>query len=117
MGIDLRALASNFREHGRELLPTASVRFDRDSRLLAAFSPVADPCIVQPLPGSLRVGHYEDDGLKFDEVDRYGNRLTYTTADQVRRVATITDISQWNRAVLGFLLSLPSDTKIVLYWC
>ena len=31
MGIDLQALASNFREHGGEMLATASLRFDRYS--------------------------------------------------------------------------------------
>lgn len=117
MGIDLRALASNFRERGGELVSTASLRFDRDARLLALFTPNAKPCVVQPLPTGLKVGHYEDDGLKFDEKDRYGQPLTFTNSELLGQLPAIDEISEWNRAILTFLLSLPTTTKIVLYWC
>jgi hypothetical protein len=38
MGIDLKMLASNFRERDGEILSTASIRLDRDPRLLSFFS-------------------------------------------------------------------------------
>jgi hypothetical protein len=117
MGIDLKALATNFREQGGEFLATASLRFDRDPRLLLLFSSDARPTLVQPLPTGLKIGHYEDAGLKFDEKDRYGRPLTFTTPEQVRALRDIQDISEWNRAVLAFLVSLPPGTCIVLYWC
>lgn len=117
MGIDLKALASNFREHQGEMLSTANLRFDRDLRLFALFSQQASPSVVSPLPEGLKVGHYEDAGLRFDEKDRYGQPLTYTTSARIRSLPTVAEISDWNRAVLAFLLALPIDRRIVLYWC
>src|SRR5205807_2669341 len=117
MGIDLKVLASHFREHRGDLLSTASLRFDRDMRFLSLFSQQADPCIVQPLPHGTKIGHYEDQGLRFDEKDRYGNPLTFTTPEQLEAIRDINEISDWNRAVMAFLFALPSGTRIVLYWC
>lgn len=117
MGIDLRVLASNFREHRGEFLSTASIRFDRDPRLLSLFSRDAQPCLVQPLPAGIKVGHYEDEGLKFDEKDRYGQLLTFTTPEQLESLRLVQDIAEWNRAVIAFMLALPRGTRIVLYWC
>ena len=53
MGIDLKVLASHFRERRGEFLATASLRFDRDQRLLAQFSADAEPCLVRPIPEGL----------------------------------------------------------------
>ena len=117
MGIDLIALASNFRERRGEMLSTASLRFDRDHRILALFSKDAQPCRVLPLPEGLKVGRYEDAGLRYDDKDRYGNPLTFTTSDLLGDIPEIEEICEWNRAVLAFLLALPPETRIVLYWC
>lgn len=27
------------------------------------------------------------------------------------------DLAPWNRAALAYLLALPPDARIVLYWC
>ena len=117
MGIDLKILASNFRERRGELLSTASLRADRDPRLLSVFSTEAVPCIVQPLPEGLKVGHYEDGGIRFDDKDRHGRPLTFTTPQQLKTLRDIEEINEWNRAIVAFLLALPADTKIILYWC
>lgn len=117
MGIDLQVLASHFRERRGELLATASLRFDRDQRLLAQFSIDAEPCLVHPLPEGLKVGHYEDEGLKFDEVDRYGKPLTFTTSADLKNLHPPDDLAPWNVAVLAFLKALPPDTRLVLFWC
>lgn len=117
MGIDLKILASNFRERRGELLSTASLRLDRDPRLLSLFSKEATPCLVQSLPEGLKVGHYEDEGLKFDQNDRYGKPLTFTTPEQLQVLPLLEEMSDWNRAALAFLLALPPGTRIVLYWC
>src|SRR5437868_1381468 len=101
MGIDLKILASHFREHRGEFLATASIRLDRDPRLLSLLSSDAVPRLVEPLPEGLKVGHYEDEGLRFDENDRYGKRLTFTSPDQIRSLASVEDISDWNRAALA----------------
>jgi hypothetical protein len=117
MGIDLKLLASNFRERRGELLSTATIRLDRDPRLLFLFSKDARPCVVQPFPAGVKIGQYEDDGLKFDENDRYGQPLTFTTPEQVQTLRAPDDISDWNRACIAFLLTLPPGTRVVLYWC
>jgi hypothetical protein len=116
VGIDLEVMASHFRERRGEFLPTATLRFDRDSGLFGQLDPQATPCLVRPLPEGLKVGRYEDQGLTFTEVDRSGQPLTFTTSADLRRLRVPDDVAPWNRAVLAFLLALPSDTRIVLYW-
>lgn len=117
MGLDLKILASNFRERRGEFLSTASLRIDRDAGLMAQLVSDAVPCIVHPLPEGLKVGHYEDEGLRYDEADRYGKLLTYTTPDELRAIRVVDGMSQWNKAALAFLLALPADSRVVLYWC
>jgi hypothetical protein len=89
----------------------------RDSALLAQLAPDSEPCLVQPLPPGLKVGHHEDEGLRWDEVDRQGQPLTFTTSTALRRLRLPDDLSPWNRAVLAFLWALPPDSRIILYWC
>lgn len=117
MGIDLKVLASSFRERRGEILPTASLRFERDQRILAQLDREATPCLVQQLPAGLKVGNYEDDGLTFTDKDRHGRPLTFTTPAEIARIQVPEDIAPWNRAVLAFLQALPSESRIVLYWC
>ena len=117
MGIDLKALATCFRETRGEFLPTATLRFERDYRLFAQLVPDATPSLVRPLPPGLKAGTYEDDGLVFTEADRQGRPLTFTTPADLRRLDVPPDLGAWNRAVLAFLLALPEEARIVLYWC
>jgi hypothetical protein len=117
MGIDLKAFASQFREHRGQFLTTATLRFERDLALFAQLASDAQPCLVQPLPAGLKVGHYEDEGLRWDEVDQQGQQLTFTTPLDLRRLRLPDDLAPWNRAVLAFLLGLPPNARIVLYWC
>jgi hypothetical protein len=117
MGIDLKVLASHFRERREEVLATASLRLDRDPRLFSHLAVAADPCLVRPMPEGLRVGHYEDEGLQFSEQDRYGHPLTFTTPADLQQLRIFDDLSPWNRAVLTFLLALPPETRVILYWC
>lgn len=117
MGIDLKVLASHFREHGGEILATASLRLERDHALFGQLAPSAVPCLVSPLPAGLRVGHFEDEGLRWDDADRYGSPLTFTTPLLLERLRQLEDLTPWNRAILAFLLALPPSSRIVLYWC
>jgi hypothetical protein len=117
MGIDLKLLATSFRERDGEFLATASLRFDRDAQLLSQFGLNSVPCLVQLLPPNMKVGHYEDAGLRFDQVDRYGSALTYTTSAILRNARFPEGLSAWNAAVLRFLLALPAESRVVLYWC
>ncbi|HZZ80580.1 MAG TPA: hypothetical protein VFE62_18900 [Gemmataceae bacterium] len=117
MGIDLTILASSFRERRGEVLTNASIRLDRDQRLLSLLSKDATPCLVSALPPGTKVGHYDDDGLKFDQNDRYGQPLTYSTPEQFRSLLSLNKTSEWNLAAITFASSLPPNTRIILYWC
>jgi len=117
MGIDLKVLASHFRERRDEFLPTATLRFERDRRLFAQLAPDATPSLVRPLPPGLKAGTYEDEGLTFVDADRQGQPLTFTTPADLRRLVVPDDLAPWNRAVLAFLLTLPPDARVILYWC
>jgi hypothetical protein len=117
MGIDLKVLASHFREQRGEFLPTAVLRLERDAALFAQLARDASPSLVRPLPAGLRVGLYEDQGLTYADADRYGQALTYTTPADLRDLRPPDDITPWNRAVLAFLRALPPDARVVLYWC
>ena len=117
MGIDLKVMATSFRERPTEMLPTASVYFERDMRLLSLFSREATPCIVRPMPQELKIGNYEDNGLQFHDLDRYGRPLTWISSSDLKKLTVPFEISPWNRAVLAFLSELPDDRRIVLYWC
>jgi hypothetical protein len=117
MGIDLVMLASNFREREKKVLSTATIRLDRDQRVLSLFSKLTEPCIVSELPAGVKVGHFEDDGLKYDENDRYGNPLTFTTPERLRSLRILDEIADWNRAAPAFASALSPGTRIILYWC
>jgi hypothetical protein len=117
MGVDLTVMASHFRERHGELLPTAVLRFDRDAALFGQLAAEATPCLVRALPEGVRVGSYEDDGLRYTVTDRYGDRLTYTTPSEIRALVVPDDVAAWNRAIIAFLLALPEETRIVLFWC
>src|SRR5262245_32259357 len=55
-------------------------------------------------------GGSEDDGLKFDENDRYGQPLTFTTPDRLHSLRIPEDLNDWNRAALAFVRALPPGT-------
>jgi hypothetical protein len=63
------------------------------------------------------VGHYTETGLRFEDVDRYGQPLTFTSPADLRQLRLPPDLAPWNRAVLAFLLALPPESRIILYWC
>lgn len=117
MGIDLKVMTSHFRERRGELLPTAMLRFERDSALFSKLSMDAVPRLVQPLPPDLKVGSYEDEGLVFTQADRYGQPLSWISRADLAAMELPDRVSSWNRAVLAFLLALPEDIRIVLFWC
>ncbi len=117
MGIDLKMMASYFRERRGEFLPTATIRLERDQRLFAQLAPDAAPPLVRPLPAGLKAGLYEDKGLTFADVDGYGQALTFTTPADLRRLRLPDDVGAWNLAVMAFLQALPPDARIILYWC
>jgi hypothetical protein len=110
-------MASHFRERRGEFHRTATLRFDRDHRLFGQLDPPATPCLVQPLPAGLKAGRYEEEGLMYTDTDRRGNPLTFTSPIILRRLRLPEDVGIWNQAILAFLLALPPDARIILFWC
>jgi hypothetical protein len=53
----------------------------------------------------------------FADTDRRGEPLTFTTPIGLRRLRIPEHNSQWNQAILAFLLALPPDARIILFWC
>jgi len=86
-------------------------------RLLAQLAPDASACRVHPIPAGLKLGHHEEQGLKWTDTDRYGKPLTYTTSTDLRRLKLPEDLAPWNEAILAFLRTLPPDKRLILYWC
>jgi hypothetical protein len=60
VGTDLKVMSSYFRERRGELLPTTTLRFERDVGLFRRLSPDATPRLVHPLLEGLKVSCYED---------------------------------------------------------
>lgn len=117
MGLDLKVMVSHFRERRGEMLPTAILRFDRDDGLFGQLRTDSTPTLVLPLPVGLTVGNYSDDGLQYVSADASGTPLTYTTPQALRQLGVPADTAPWNRAILSFLVALPPDSRIVLFWC
>jgi hypothetical protein len=53
----------------------------------------------------------------YTDTDRRGNPLTFTTPTMLRQLRLPEDTSPWNQAILAFLLALPPDARIILFWC
>lgn len=118
MGMDLKLLATYFRERNGQFLSAASLRLERDNRLFHHLRCPGDSSGTHPyIPENLVIGHYEDEGLRFDTTDSYGQRLTFTTPKLLKTNVVPTDFEGWNRAILAFVMALPADARIVLYWC
>lgn len=117
MGIDLKVMASYFRELRGEMLPTATLRLEREPRLFGQLALDSTPCLVHPLPDGLKVGSFDDSGLTFMDTDGRGNRLTFTTPGELIGIRVPPDLTAWNCAVLDFLRGLPPNSRVVLFWC
>ena len=117
MGVNLKVMASHFPERGGEILPTATLQFERDFALFRQLAPDAAPSLVFPLPDGLSVGSHKAKGSQYTTLDRYGNRLTFTTPTDLAGLVLPNHFVPWNRAILAFLFALPSETRIVLFWC
>lgn len=71
----------------------------------------------KPLPANHRLAVYEDEGLQKTFNDSYDDRLTYLQAGEFAKITLFDDTSIINKAIISFLITLPKDTMIILYWC
>ena len=53
----------------------------------------------------------------FGTLKGLGQPLTCTTPADLRRLRLPDDLGEWNRAILSFVLALPPDARVILYWC
>ena len=118
MGMDLTVcpIKLNF---NNDWLGHERLSFERDYDLFSQIEDIgrgAGPKVLtpKPIPGTFR--WYDDDGLKESSDDCYGTPLTYVKAEEFANI--IFDVlSDWNKAVVIFLCSIPPETPVVLWWC
>lgn len=70
-------------------------------------------CDPKPIPKSLIVHVYEDEGIKIRKMDPYGDKLTYVTAGDLSKAKSE---SAWNQGILTFIKTLPEDMPVILWW-
>ena len=130
MGLDLIIQPLRRRESitASRILTSDSLMFAGDYRI---FGQIADvhgkskfpegglEIVVHPLvlPKKTKVGLYEDEGLTFTSTDKYGDKLTYALAQEMRKLKLTEDTSPRNKAILSYINALSGDTPIILQWC
>jgi hypothetical protein len=67
------------------------------------------------LPETIRFDWYDDDGIKHETEDSYGDSLRFVYARAFRGFDA-SGFSHWNRAVVAFCQTLEPETRIVLWW-
>lgn len=62
----------------------------------------------------------DDEGMTSEAEDCYGDPLTYMPANLLcshLQYIIEENLKPWDRAVIAFVKALPSDMKVVLWWC
>lgn len=70
----------------------------------------------KPLPANHKLAIYGDEGIEKTEEDENGETLTYLEAGEFAKIIMSEYSSVINKAIILFLLSLPKDTMVILYW-
>jgi predicted ATP-dependent protease len=70
---------------------------------------------TEPLPKQLqiRLAGYNCDKTR---VDKYGNELTFTTAEELSKAELSSHTTERNEAVMIYVRALQRKTPIVFYW-
>ncbi len=68
------------------------------------------------IPDDVSVDIYGDEGLKKEVNNPYGEPLTFFYAEDVKNIPIKKSFSDWNKAIIKFLKSLPPKTVVVLMW-
>ncbi len=100
------------------------LEFNRDYSVFAQIAgsdfsrdhtPPAQVCKPKPVPSTVSVRWYEDEGLTARTTDPYGSALTYVTAGELAKV-DVADAGRQTQAVMAFVRALEPDTPILLWW-
>jgi hypothetical protein len=108
--------------------PLATFTLTRERRIFeqirgsqgSSVTSVAYPQVVKPhplAPGD-KVLIHGDTGPDWTEIDEFGERLTYVTAGELRRVVTkgVKDLSHEVIAFFAYVAALPEDGIFVFFW-
>lgn len=128
MRLDLTIMPlRNARELVGNILAYDRLSFDRDYRIFAQIADVNWKSAVPneglgatvrtfPLPPSVQVEMYQDEGLITTRENSYGEEMVYATAREMKKVKLPEDASPKNRAILSYISALEKITPIILEW-
>ena len=93
--------------------------FDKDYEVflqLNGFDGKIKPTVkVHPIPPSLWVQTYEEEGIRERRTDKLGVEITFVYAEQLKGLDT-SNSSPLNKAINAFIWMLPNNTPILLLW-
>jgi hypothetical protein len=95
------------------------LQLDRDYSLFSMFGGRGENKQVvypQKIKSNISIFQYFDDGCRKDNTDPYGQILTYCYAGDFRKIKKSLLWSDYNKLVVGFIVKLPKDQPIILYW-
>lgn len=71
---------------------------------------------TQPLPKGMELWYCDDEGIRKNRKDHYGDELRFALAGDLKNLKWPTKMSSTNKAIRAFLKALPEDTPVILYW-
>ena len=88
------------------------LEFDRNYDL---FNTIKGLC-PEPMPEGMTLEFYHAYGLRLDEKDSRGDRITRLRAAAFDKLPDHLIMNSWNRAIITFLQSLPGNLWVYLWW-
>ena len=70
---------------------------------------------VQPIPVSLWVESYEDEGVRERRTDKLGREITFVYAGELKTL-NVSSSTSLNKAIVAFIQCLPDNTPILVLW-
>jgi len=117
MGIDLTVYPVTI-VLDNDLTGASNLWFDRNTELFEFFGLAGESQIrLNKFSSEMTISLHNDEGLYHTNEDAYGNLLTYFySCDLKEKVMKIPTTSDWNIAIIKFLVDVPSSIPIVLFW-
>ena len=111
MGLDLAVMPMRFKDMDWWLC-TERLSCDRQHELFESIQMLP----AKPIPAKKSVQVYDDDGIREVKTDPYGSPLTYLTAGEMSKARLPKGLTDWNKGIMAFVKSIPSDTPVILWW-
>lgn len=70
---------------------------------------------VNPIPVTLWVETYEEEGIRKRRTDKLGEEITFVYAEQLKGLS-VSNSTPLNKAISAFIWMLPNDTPILILW-